>query len=70
MASNKMAQVAALFGKTLGEEFTVVIWDGMGKCKFTDEGLKIKYPEGYWHKSDNWLRCLLIGEAMIVENEK
>ena len=70
MAENKMEQVAAMFGKKLWEEFTVVIWDVMQKCKFTDAGLKVKYPDGDWHKSDNWLRCLLIGEAEIVEDEE
>jgi hypothetical protein len=69
MAENKMAQVAAMFGKKLGEKFTAVIWDEMQKCKFTYEGLKVKALDGDWHKSDNWLRCLLIGEAKIVEDK-
>jgi hypothetical protein len=67
---NRMADVAQMFGKKLGEEFTAVSWDEMKKCKFTDEGLKVKYLDGDWHKSDGWLRCLLIGEAVIVEGEK
>lgn len=67
---NKMEQVAAMFGKSLGEEFTAVIWDVMQKWKFTDEGLKVKYLDGDWHKSDSLLRCLLTGEAKIVEDEE
>lgn len=64
---NKMAFVAALFGRSLGEEFTAVIWDVMQKWNFTDEGLKVKYLDGDWHKSDSLLRCLLTGEAEIME---
>ena len=66
---NRMADVAALFGKNLNEEFTAVIWDAMQKCKFTDEGLEAKSLDGKWYKSDNWLRCLLIGEAVIVDDQ-
>ncbi len=64
---NKMEQVAALFGKKLGEEFTAVIYDEVMSCKFSHNGLKIKTPDG-WHTSNGgWLSCLLIGEAKIVE---
>ena len=62
---NRMADVAALFNKKLGEEFTAVIWDSIMQCKFTHNGLKIEMPDG-WHTSNGWLSCLLTGEAVIV----
>ena len=70
MAENKMAQLAKMFGKKLGEEFTAVIYDEVMQCKFSHNGLKIKMSDG-WHTSNGgWLSCLLTGEAVIVEDEE
>lgn len=40
--TNKMEQVAALFGKKLNEEFTVKYqyYDGLYKVRFTKHGLR------------------------------
>lgn len=67
---NRMADVAKLFGKELGEMFTAEIVDGesVGKCWFTPTGL-----EGQWltgDRADIFLVKLLTGEAEIVEDEQ
>lgn len=67
MSDNKMEQVAALFGKEIGEEFTAVIYDAVMQCKFTKNGLKIKMSDGWHTTNGGWLSCLLIGEAVIVD---
>lgn len=67
---NHMAEVAKLFGKKLGEEFTAVIYDTVSACKFTHNGLQIKLDYGRWYLNSGWLVCLLTGEAKIVEDEK
>jgi hypothetical protein len=68
MAENKMAQVAAMFSKKLGEEFEAVIYDAVMQCKFTHNGLKIKMSDGWHTTNGGWLSCLLTGEAKIVGN--
>ena len=67
---NRMADVAKMFGKGLNEPFVAVIWDYVRKCKFSDEGLEVEYVDDSndWVKSDSWLRCLLTGEAVIVDD--
>ena len=66
--SNRMEDVAKLFGKKPGEEFRAVIYDEVMQCKFSHNGLKIKMSDG-WHTSNGgWLSCLLMGEAVIVED--
>ena len=71
MAENKMAQVAAMFGKKLGEEFTV-----RGKAQdylmvFTEIGLKLRQEMAYPELFENsFLRKLLTGEAVIVDENK
>jgi hypothetical protein len=70
MAENKMAQVAAMFGKKLGEEFTARLKVGFEiNCKFTNEGLKQEIVDGDWYDNDNFLRRLLTGQAEIVDGE-
>ena len=68
MAENKMEQVAALFGKKLGEPFTVYV--PFHKCKneamFDAHGLSIK-SYGEWHYDSDYLMWLLTGDAKIVE---
>jgi hypothetical protein len=69
MAENKMAEVAKLFGKKLGEEF----WAGivgnkfMIKCRFTESGFQQTVVAGLWHDNDAFLILLLTGRAKIVE---
>jgi hypothetical protein len=70
MNENKMAEVAAMFGKKLGEEFVI---KGRYKdnlhCMFWLDGLL--YHDGVrieWLKSaDYMLTDLLTGEAVIVD---
>lgn len=69
MAENKMAEVAALFGKKLDEEFTVKYqiskykWCIEDHLAFTDKGLT-----QYGKSKDVILRQLLIGQAVIVDD--
>ena len=71
MAENKMEQVAAMFGKALGEEFTVKhneIYDGKrNKAKFTEKGFYV-FKRRVWNE-DLWIFFkLLTGEAVIVDD--
>ena len=71
MAKNKMEQVAAMFGKKLGEEFMARLKVGFEiNCKFTNEGLKQEIFDDGWYDNDSFLRRLLTGEAEIVEEEE
>ena len=69
MAENKMEQVAAMFGKKLGEEFTVKYqvskykWYIVDNLAFTDRGLTY-----YGKYKDAILRQLLTGQAVIVKD--
>ena len=69
MNDNKMAEVAKLFGKHLGEEFTVKYqiskykWCIVDNLVFTDRGLTY-----YGKCKDAILRQLLTGQAVIVED--
>lgn len=68
---NKMAQIAQIFGKKLGEEFMArleVVFEF--NCKFTNEGLKQEIFDGGWYVNDNLLRRLLTGEAEIVGDKE
>ena len=66
---NKMQQVAALFGKKLGEEFSILTPIGkFRKVKFTaDRGL-LFYDciERGWHKNYAYLDLLSRGRVVIV----
>lgn len=69
MAENKMAQVAEMFGKKLGEEFKVYYkCRETLKCKITDDGLYFYY-DAYrrWWGDSGLLIELLKGEAVIVD---
>lgn len=68
--NNKMAEVARLFGKTLGEEFVILTPRGrLRKVKFTaDRGLL--YYDGIecaWNKNFGYLNFLCEGKAVIVD---
>lgn len=70
MAENKMEQVAALFGKKLGEEFIVKTrYKGDLKCKFTNRGLYY-FDEcvHFWGNTSSYiLEDLLTGRVVIVD---
>ncbi len=71
MVENKMADVAALFGKKLGEMFTVK-WgspDFMFDCRFDEYGLYVlSEPPFSDHFSQRLLYDLLKGRAVIVDD--
>lgn len=64
-STNKMEQVAALFGKKLNEEFTVKYqyYDGLYKVRFTKHGLEMS-KRGYFA-----IETLLTGETVIVDGQ-
>ena len=67
--ANKMEQVSAMFGKRLGEEFTVKYQTAKYKyvtqyhVTFEEKGLTV-----YGQNKDIILRQLLTGQAMIVND--
>lgn len=68
---NRMADVAALFGKKLGEEFTVLRKDYgyTYKAKFTKTSFRVIHPfNDYWSWDDGLLAKLIAGEAVIVDD--
>jgi len=69
MAENKMAQVAALFGKKLNERFTVRYDNCLFDCKFTDCGFISygAYDNPYLDFDTFILQDLLVGRAVIVD---
>jgi hypothetical protein len=70
MAENKMAEVAKLFEKQLGEEFIMKWEDVKYMCEFTARGLRcvpsVKNDIKYTYSNNDWLFLLLIGEAVII----
>jgi hypothetical protein len=70
MAENKMEAAAQLFGKKLGEEFTVKYqiskykWCIEYHLAFTDKGLT-----HYGKSKDVILRQLLTGRAVIIDEQ-
>ena len=73
MAENKMEQVAAMFGKKLGEEFIVDEKEGRKNliCKITEKGLFF-YHDSYeaWWQDSGLLSELITGRAVIVDDER
>lgn len=71
MTENKMEQVAAMFGKKLGEMFTVK-WgspDFMFDCRFDEYGLYVlSVPPFSDYFSERLLYDLLKGRAVIVDD--
>ena len=69
MLENKMRQVAEMFGKKLGEEFSVKYqvskykWVIQYHLSFTENGLMV-----YGKYKDIILRQLLTGKAVIVDD--
>jgi hypothetical protein len=69
MAENKMEQVAMMFGKKLGEEFSVKDkYKTEWHCKFTKCGLLYLDKTFFdWQESGDYLlQFLLTGRAVIV----
>ena len=64
MAENRMADVAALFGKVIGERFRVKFLSENRESVFTESGLQTKDLD-VWHINNAWLNYLLTGEAVI-----
>jgi hypothetical protein len=64
MSKNKMAEVAALFEKELGEEFTLQYGETVVKAEFNFDGLFIT-TKNFHAIHANWLQHLLIGKAVI-----
>jgi len=68
MAENKMAEVARLFGKKLGEEFTVKYEDKVKTWKFDERGLLYhNAKENEWRKNYGYLDFLIRGKAVIID---
>jgi hypothetical protein len=70
MAENKMEQIAAMFGKKLGEEFIILTPRGhLRKVKFTAEQGLLYYDdiEREWNKNFGFLNFLCEGRAVIVD---
>jgi hypothetical protein len=67
MAENKMAEVAKMFGKELGEEFKILYKDENYTAYFRNEGLRVR---GLFCLTwDNTLVALLTGRAVIVDEQ-
>jgi hypothetical protein len=66
MAENKMEQVAAMFGKKLGEEFEILYKDENYTAYFRKEGMRVR---GLFCLTwDNALVALLTGKAVILND--
>ena len=69
MAVNRMADVAALLGKKLGEEFTVDNRERSVKCRITENGLFFYHAAySHWWTDSGLLIELLKGEVVIVDD--
>lgn len=71
MAENKMAEVAAMFGKKLGERFTVKRDHDRFDCEFSTCGFMARgaYENPYMDFDCFILEDLLIGKAVIVDDK-
>jgi hypothetical protein len=65
--ANKMQQVAAMFGRKLGEEFIIVTENReKHKAYFTKQGLRVRgMYRGFWEST---LFSLITGQAVIVDD--
>lgn len=66
MSENKMEQVAAMFGKKLGEEFKMKMGDAIFMAKITEHGLVVN--DCQYHHWAAMLTDLLTGQAVIVDD--
>jgi hypothetical protein len=70
MNNNKMAEVAKMFGKKMGEEFTVIgKYKNKMTCMFSMRGLMYLDTNFFdWQQSGDYLfQDLLTGKAVIVD---
>jgi hypothetical protein len=68
MAENKMAQVAALFGKKLGERFCIIRYGKRYDVRFLERGFEVYGLENPYVDMDSFvLMDLLNGDAEIME---
>ena len=67
MAENKMAEVAKLFGKKLGEEFVINDFDMKFKAKFEKDGMYHMVGKRQIPSCVKFER-LLLGRATIVDD--
>ena len=71
MAENKMAEVAQLFGKKLGEEFWILVFASVYRVKFCESGvlyLDTDDPNKWiWRLGD--VRLILTGTAEILTDD-
>ena len=71
MAENRMAEVARLFGKKLGEEFRVkdLMTEKIYIAFFDNYGMRA-YVDGFpdsWKPRRDMVMRLIVGEAVIVD---
>jgi hypothetical protein len=71
MAENKMQQVAALFGKKLGERFQIIRYGDRYDARFLERGFEVYGLENPYVDMDSFvLMDLLTGRAEIMEGKK
>lgn len=71
MAENKMEQVAALFGKKLGERFTVQYYDTCFDCRFMSDTFDVMDAPPFTCCFDERVfHGLFTGEAVIVDGRE
>lgn len=71
MNMNHMDEIAKMFGKRLGERFTIAIRGARYGAIFTQAGLDLAGAENPFLDLDVYfLEALLTGEAEIVRDEK
>jgi hypothetical protein len=71
MAENKMEQVAAMFGKRLGERFCITRYGDRYDAIFLEHGFEVYGLENPYVDMDSFvLMDLLTGWAEIMEDEK
>ena len=70
MAENKMAQVAALFGKKLGERFGIIRYGKRYDARFLERGFEVYGLENPYVDMDAFvLDDLLTGRAEVAEEK-
>jgi hypothetical protein len=68
---NKMEQVAAMFGKKLGERFCIIRYGDRYDARFLERGFEVYGLENPYVDMDSFvLMDLLTGRAEIMEDEK
>lgn len=69
MSDNKMADIAKLFGKELGEDFKINFYSRLFDVTFTENGLEVFSDTLFEDElSRLLLEGLILGNAVIVED--